>query len=149
MITGHLSEAAIQQYVLDKSYCETDIITHMELCEECMAKTAAYQLLFSEIKGQPRPAFGFDLSGLVLSQIPAAPPERSPGIHPIWFLIPAVAAALGIPFYLFGEGFFAIFSGFPVMMLCLLATSALTIFIFQGVEVYKKYQRKIDALNFY
>jgi hypothetical protein len=149
MKNRHLSDTDLQQYAWDPSNCDRGIVVHLELCGECMDKAMAYRLLFSEIKQEPKPAFDFDLSERVLSRIPVAEPKRSPGISPLWLLVLAVPAAIGIPFILFGKGLFTIFSGLPVMGLCLLATIPITILLFQGIEAYQKYQQKMDALNLY
>ena len=78
MITKHLSDFDIQQWVLDKSNCDANIIEHIQECEHCKMKVETYQLLFSEIKEQPKPAFDFNLSEIILPQIsPAQPTSQS------------------------------------------------------------------------
>jgi hypothetical protein len=67
---SHPSEKEIQQWAIDKSDSSTEMIHHMESCAHCRAEAETYRLLFSKIKQQPAAAFDFNLSGLVLSQLP-------------------------------------------------------------------------------
>ena len=71
MVTKHLTDDEVQQIAVDKSNCEKRIVEHIHLCEECRSKVDVYQLLITEIKQQPKPAFDFDLSKMVLQQIPS------------------------------------------------------------------------------
>jgi len=149
MRTEHLSEIEIQQYVWDKANCETGIIEHIETCENCRAEAATYQLLFSAIKEQQKPAFDFDLAGLVLPQLSPAKPKPSMDIFLVCLLAFAVLGSIGIPVYLYREYFTKVFTGiFPMAMYLILITTVI-ILIFQGIEMYKKYQKQMDALNFH
>ena len=157
MISKHLSDADIQQYVSDKTYCGADTIAHILECEHCRAKAETYRLIFSGIKQQPKPSFDFDLSGLILQQIsPAKPAFLLNSLQDYLVAIIAVAA-FGIAgylyrthiTYLFKKYILSMASGLSPFVIGLLITTALTILIFQSIELYKKHQRKIDALNFY
>jgi hypothetical protein len=157
MTQQHLSDADIQQWVLDKQQCAPEIITHMNICEHCQVKAETYQLLFSEIKQQPKPVFNFDVSELVLPQLSHQSLESS-GSRFLYYLIACFAvAAIGVSAYLyriqlnrlFKKYVLDISSGVSKGALYLLITTALTILIFQSIELYKKYQRKINDLNFY
>jgi hypothetical protein len=66
-----------------------------------------------------------------------------------WPILLVISIVPGGLLYLFGKEVWGIFSGFSGMMLWMLVTSAALILLFQGMEVYRKYQRKIDALNLY
>ena len=58
MVIKHLTDAEVQQYVADKRHGEKRIANHIHLCEECRMKVEIYQLMITEIKQQPQPAFG-------------------------------------------------------------------------------------------
>src|ERR1700721_173539 len=72
MTIAHPSAMELQEYALDKSGCPSSRAAHIENCENCRAVIANYQSVFTGIKEQPRPVFDFDLSGLVLEQLPGA-----------------------------------------------------------------------------
>lgn len=146
MITQHLSETVIQQYALDRSACDAQVHEHMAVCENCSAKSINYELLFSEIKAISKPAFDFDLSGLVLEKLPVDEQRFS------WIFLSISTfsfACLIIAVYIFRDYLANIFRSISIMLLCLILVSALIIFIFHGVDVYKRYQRKMNSLNFY
>jgi len=157
MTDQHLSEEIIQQYVLNKTSCGADTIAHMHECEYCREKAETYRLIFSEISHQPNPVFDFDIAKLVLPQLSAEKRIRSNYTFLFYFMGCFVIAGFGIAGYLyknylaglFKKYIFSVSSGLSKGVLYLLLTAALFILIFQVVELYKKYQRKIDDLNFY
>jgi len=156
-MTKHLSDFDIQQWVLDKANCEANIIDHIHECEHCKTKAETYQLLFSVIKEQPKPAFDFNLSEIILPQISPAQPALQRNTI-IKFTIAAITIiAFSITSYLYKaqiniflkKYIFDITSGISKGAMYLLLTTALTLLIFQSIALYKKYQQKIDDLNFY
>ena len=157
MIDNHLTDVDVQQFVLNKADCNADIITHMHNCEYCKTKAETYQLLFSEIKQQPKSAFDFDLSELVMKQLPQAKPGFSLNSLPGYFIMLSFFAAIGIPSYLFKAKityFFktyvlGITSGISSIVIFLVVITFLIFLIFQCAEMYRKYQQKNNALNFY
>jgi hypothetical protein len=169
MRAGHLSDMELQQWVLDPTNSGADYRAHLGQCEECRIKAGEYRLLIAQIKQEPAPVFDFDLAGAVLSQlpgydIPGEPDfEQAPRVDvrrhhgPVgsrrgalnWLILLVMFLVPGALLYLFGKEIWGIFSGFSGMMGWMLVTSAAFILGFQVMEVYKKYQRKIDDLNLY
>ena len=49
MVTKHLTDDEVQQYVVDRPNCEKRIAGHIHLCEECRSKAEVYQLFIAEI----------------------------------------------------------------------------------------------------
>lgn len=148
MTTNHLSETEIQQYVLAKASCEKEIVAHIEVCEGCQAKAATYQLLFAEIKEQPKPAFDFNLSELVLQQLPQAKPKFSFQKFFVYLVAFIAVSAIGIPGYIFWKNITYIFAGVSVFFIWIIIIFTVIIIAFQSIEMYKKYQRQMDVLNF-
>jgi hypothetical protein len=164
MMSQHLSEADIQQYVLERPVCEDGIAHHVEQCEDCKARAAVYEMLFSGIRQEPGPAFDFDLSALVLGQLPGVAPAHLPGLAPAqlprkkprfapgivfaYLLGLSMCAAIGIPLYLFGKDLLRLFAGILPMAKYLIFITAITIFIFQIIEMFKKYRGQMKALNY-
>jgi predicted lipid-binding transport protein (Tim44 family) len=162
MTTEHLSEEAIQWYAETTGQDPAapgaatpepglhDIITHMQTCEACQARVAVYRELFTAIGQQPEASFDFDLAQAVLSQLSPAPaPPSAPWSHSLRWLIPLMGAAAGAPIYFFRGYILEIFAGISSMLIYLAVIVTVSVVIFQGIETYRKYQRKMDALNLY
>jgi hypothetical protein len=148
MINNHLSDTDIQQFVLDRPNCYINIIDHIHVCDSCKAKAEEYQLLFSAIQQQPTPAFDFDLSSLVLSQIVQPKTEPVANRTLIFLLVLIGLSFVIIAGWLFGDYFLNMFTGITSMAIYLTVTVAVTFLFFQGIEMYKRYQKQMDALNF-
>jgi hypothetical protein len=157
MIDKHLADADIQQFILDKSNCSLDVVAHIHQCVLCQTKAETYKLLFSEIKEQPKPVFDFDLSAAVLKQVTTEKSKLSLNSLPGYLVIFSALAAIGIPSYLykakivhfFKTYILGITSGISSLVIYLVIITFLIFLIFQSIEMYKKYQRKIEDLNFY
>jgi hypothetical protein len=157
MIDKHLADADIQEFVLDKANCSLDVVAHIHQCAQCQAKAETYKLLFSEIKEQSKPAFDFDLSAAVLKQMTNEKSKFSLNSLPGYLVILSILAAIGIPSYVYKlkiihfykTYILGVVSGVSSLVMYLMAITFLIFVIFQCIEMYKKYQRKIDDLNFY
>ncbi|MES1222194.1 MAG: hypothetical protein ABUT20_42255 [Bacteroidota bacterium] len=157
MTNKHLSDEEIQQYVSGDAAGEEQVIAHIHSCEFCMSKAANYRLLFSEIEKQPKPVFDFDVSALVLPQLPVAEQVQAKNYFPAYIIACCILAAISIAGYFYKaalNNFFkkyilSVSSGLSKTVLYMLLSAALLILIFQSIEMIKKYQRKIDDLNFY
>jgi hypothetical protein len=157
MINNHPADADIQQFVLDEKSCEADTIAHIHSCESCISKAENYRLLFSEIEKQPKAVFDFNLAELVIPQL-AVPEKINPkNYFSVYLIACCILAAISVTGYFFRASitifykkyFPNISSGLSKNILYLLLSAALLILIFQSIEMVKKYQRKIDDLNFY
>jgi hypothetical protein len=73
----HLNDDEIQQYVLEKANCADEVIEHIKSCTNCKERAAQYSLLFEGIKQQEKPAFDFNLSELVVAQLPKSQHSHS------------------------------------------------------------------------
>ena len=145
----HLSDIDIQKYILKDPDEKTGISAHIQSCARCKARAEIYRQLFTEIKAQPKPAFDFDLQGLVLSQIGQPKPTFSWGAFLVGLLVFAGIGAMGGILLMLRKYFTDLFSGFPAMLIFLLITATVLILLFQGIEIYSKYQRRIDSLKYY
>ncbi len=147
MKVAHLSEDDIQQYVSDQSICTDQIIDHISSCEFCKVKAETYRLLFSEIQEQPKPAFDFDLTDLVLSQLANPKPKFFWDIFFVYLLAITGITSVLILIVLFREYLSVLFSGYSSLFILLFGAIAAVILVFQGLEIYRKYNRQMEALN--
>ncbi|HET6544253.1 MAG TPA: hypothetical protein VFG46_27400 [Chryseolinea sp.] len=147
MKSKHLSETDIQEYILGESDREMYVIEHLKECRRCKAKTEMYRQLFLSIKAQPKPEFDFDLSGTVLPKI--TPAKFSLDFFLVYLLAGAGFTCIAFVFYLFRDYVAFLFSGFSAMLLALMLAATLAILIFQSIDLIRKYDHKMDELNFY
>jgi hypothetical protein len=157
MTNAHPSDLELQQYALDKSGCPGQTATHIENCEDCRAAVASYLALFTGIKSQPKPSFDFDLSDLVLKQLPqAAIGKRAwtwteiPGFGlAAWLMSAICCCTIAVPLYLFRKNIWNMFAEIPGYFVYIILAAALVIVLLRIMDMYRKYQKQIDALNFY
>ena len=145
MTISHLSEQEIQQYVLDRKNTGSDISAHIHDCERCQAKATAYSTLFKELKEIPKPAFDFDLSELVLNQLPVRKP-----LFP-WMAIAAACLAIFLVSFAvisFTNYLSAAARGLSVQLLYFLIIPAVSILVIQGLSLLKVHKKQMSALNF-
>lgn len=145
----HPSDAELQEFALERSKSEIKIAEHISLCEQCKATVAIYQQLILSIEQQEKPSFDVNLAQLVLNQI-ASPQKSYSRDNIIFYAIALVVTSLsGIICYWFREFFAGLLLSFGSLFMYLLAATAIVILLFQGLEMYKKYQHKIKVLDFY
>jgi hypothetical protein len=147
MTKEHLSETEIQQYALDKSCCGADIVEHMQSCASCQANAEAYLQLFSSLREQPKPSFSFDLSNLVLPRLVTNESKFSLNSFFIYLIVFVAIAAIVVPAYLFKKYLLSMFTGMLPMTIYLILITAIAILLFQSLEMYRKYQKQMNALN--
>ena len=148
MKENHISDLAIQQSVFDPQACDSFIFDHLYSCESCRMKAAFYRDEFAMIKEMPRPVFDFDLRGLVLKKLSAKRTtlwRASQIIYTLLFISGVIISA----YWFFGKYLHQLFTGFAYLMVYLLLAALVTFLGFQIVEIWRRYQQKIDTLNFY
>jgi len=147
MKNKHLLDTDIQQYILRESDHEMHVIEHLQECRRCKAKTEMYRRLFFALKAQPKPEFNFDLSEAVLSKL--TPSKFSLTFLLVYLLAGAGFTCIAFVFYLFREYVAVLFSGFSATLLFLMLATTLAILIFQSIDLIRKYDHKMEELDFY
>ena len=148
MVNKHLTDDEVQQYAVDKHNCEEWIADHIHLCKDCRSKIEVYQLLITGIGQQPQPAFNFNLSELVVQQLPLRK-EKSSDKSLLWiltFIGIAIVAAIG---YYFRDSFVYLFNGIAGIFIYLIVITALTIIAGLFISMYKKYDSEMKLLDSY
>ncbi len=144
MMGKHLTELEIQLYVTEAPACNSHIMEHMQVCEYCKTEAAIYQQLFTGIKETPPPVFEFDLANLVIHNLPVAKKKFQFPNLPIYLL---AIGALTMAGWWFKNSILNMFSGMFPMTIYLLVLSAVIILIFQGLEMYRKYQKILNTVS--
>src|SRR5678810_1233381 len=129
MVTKHLTDDEVQQYAVNKSSCEKRMAEHIHLCEECRTKVEVYQLLITGIKQQPQPAFDFDLSKMVLQQLPSTKTTIANDKALVLIFGFMGIAFLGGAIYIF-QRYFDLFEGMKTIFIYLIVITAITVLIY-------------------
>ena len=148
MVIKHLTDDEVQQYAVDKRNGETRIDAHIHLCEECRSKVEVYQLLITGIRQQPQPAFNFNLSELVVQQLPS-PKEKTGDRLLLWMLLFIGIGFIGVIFYYFEGSFVYLFRGIAAIFIYLIIITALTVITGLFIAMYKKYDSEMKLLDSY
>ena len=148
MVTKHLTDDEVQQYVVDKPGCEKRIAEHIHLCEECRSKVEVYQLLITEIKQQSQPAFDFDLSKIVLQKLPSSKTSIANDYALIWIFSFMGIAFLGGTIYFF-QSYFDLFENMRTIFIYLILITAVTVLAYLFIDIYKKYRHGMKVLDLY
>ena len=149
MTNKHLNDIEIQQYVLEKTNCDTDIVEHMQHCTNCEAKAAEYNLIFDEIQQQAKPIFNFNLADLVVAQLPKPQPKVANEKWFFYFIIFILLFSVCAIFYLFGNNLQNLLLGTKPIITGLITTTVTILLVFLCIDMYRKYKAKMNALNFY
>ncbi|HMK17728.1 MAG TPA: hypothetical protein VK492_06015 [Chitinophagaceae bacterium] len=148
MVIKHLTDDEVQQYAVDKSNSEKRIGEHIHLCEKCRSKVEVYQLLITGIKQQPQPAFDFDLSNIVLQQLPSPSSKVSNDKLLVWLFVGIGMGFIGGALYFF-QKYFDLFEGIRTISIYLIAITAVTVLAYLFIDIYKKYRIGMKALDLY
>lgn len=147
MIDGHLSDVEFQKFASEPLLCDKSIAEHIESCDTCREQVKVYRVLFSAIEQQARPAFGFNLSALVVSQLEPVQPKFSWEIFVVYLFAFSGVAAILLSGILFQEYCRSLFSGSSTIFLYMVIAISLITILFQGFEMFRKYQKQMNALN--
>jgi len=148
MIGEHPSQEELQQFALNDWECSKETATHITQCKSCREEVAVYQLIFSEIKHQPKPAFDFDVADIVMPQIPASKSPTKKSFTPN-FITVAICCIGAVPLYIFRKNIFFMFSSISSLFIYVSLVCTVTVVAYNIVKMYKRYQQKIQSINFY
>ena len=148
MTTKHLSEAEMQQFALGIGNCTTPIIDHIQSCETCRIKADTYKLIFAEIKEQPKPVFDFNLTDLVMNQLPQ--PKQNTSFENVVLYITTVVSILITVFaiYFFGPFLSNALTDITPIVSYLVITTLASLLIFMCIDMFAKYSKQMKILNF-
>lgn len=144
MNTMHPDETAIQLYASHPEDCPVGIRSHIAGCQDCLAQAALYTQVFTALQQAPAPAFEFDLSQLVLQQLPKNKRVWSPAFIITGFLLAVIIAAAG---WFFQQEILQLFKGIVPVAIYLGVIVTAAIALFQGIEMYRRYEKLISNIN--
>lgn len=144
----HPNEAQLQEFASGRSELEQSIMEHIANCKQCQEEVLGYQMMFLAIEKQEKPAFGFDVTQMVLSQMPKQKASKSFDGRFVFLIALFVFGITGLGAYLFAPSLSALFTGVSNLAFYLITITALMILVFQSIDLLKNYQRKINTIDF-
>jgi hypothetical protein len=142
MIT-HVTDAEIQMYVTEQDLLGTKQRVHIQDCAHCRAKAASYASLFNQIRNIQKPAFDFDLSALVMEQLPA-PKRAFPWAALLISILSIAAVAVSAVF--FWSSLMAVMERVSILLLAAAAIGAVVVLLFQALEMIRAHHRQMNVL---
>ncbi len=149
MKNKHIDDIEIQQYLLQETISDTDLIEHIQQCEKCWLKVEQYKTIFEVVKEQEKAAFDFNLTELVLKQLPRNKPSFSPGKFLIYFFVLFALPMAIVLIYLFNSSLSGLATGLTPILIYLISTTVAGLLFFQFFDTYIKYRNRMNAINFY
>ena len=143
MTTTHLTDAELQLYVAEPGAINEQLKTHVQACANCHAKATNYQLLFHSIQIEAKPRFDFDLTALVLQQLP----EPKPAFTWAAILVSGISILLiALSLVFFWPSMTIVIGNASNVALITAVTAAFVILIFQAFEMFKNHKRQMYTL---
>jgi len=145
----HLTEEQIQQYASGTPEHGAAIELHLAGCADCGRKVAEYRLLFTSLQEQPAPVFDFDVTALVMPQLPEATPapvQQRAGYR--WVIVLSLAFLL-VPVFVFHSYLVNLIATPPAVLAWPILLAPVLLIVLKGYSMYRMYCRKIEALNIY
>lgn len=136
----HLTDQEAQEFAMADNNSDSTAALHINICAECMAKVHSYQVLFTELKQQPVPAFDFDLEQLVMQQLQ---PIKQAKDHVRNWLIAVGLFFSGSIIYVFRD-YLVVEKGLLVFLTII---CAVPILLFLFAETFRNYQKKMQLLE--
>lgn len=147
MTNKHPNDIEIQQFVLNEKDCDPGTPEHIRSCEHCNVKAEEYKLLIKEIENQETPAFDFDLADLVMEQLPAPKPKVLPDKLFWRFITVVTVLPILTVFFVSGNTLLGLLGNVAPLIVALIVITVLGILAFLSIDMYRKYQARIKALN--
>jgi hypothetical protein len=143
MTTAHLTEAELQLYVTEPNVLVAEQRFHVQGCARCQSKAENYVLLFNSIQDAAKPAFDFNLSALVMEQLPA--PKRSLPWAALSISILSIAI-VAVSLALFWSSAIAVIKSVSIILFAAVATGALVVLFFQALEMLNAHHKQMNVL---
>jgi hypothetical protein len=105
-------------------------------------------VIFTEVEKPTVPAFDFDLTLAVLQQIPSSDEIVEENRFTTISIGGAALLGIGMLIFYFAKQPTNLFEGLSSITLGILLTPTLAILLFLGYDMYTKYQKQMERLNF-
>lgn len=147
MKNQHLTDTEVQEYVVQNDNCNTYITEHIQQCENCKLKAEQYKVLLEGINHIEKPVFDFSLVDLVIEKLPV---KESANYNENWFYF-FITAIIAVPtfiiIHLFGNNVLTLLSDITPIIIGLSITTVACVFIFLCIDLNRRFQKRMNALN--
>lgn len=146
----HLSDFDIQRFAFELSDCKAEIVTHIHTCERCKQKADSYRSISDGIKVQPEPVLDFDLSALVLEQLPSLSKKESAYTYFIYFLMALSTLVVVAAILYFKEAIVGLFANTNTAAVptSFIVSTCLLILTVIGIDTIRSFHKKMNLLNY-
>jgi hypothetical protein len=144
----HFTDDEIQILAFEPDRIGSAFADHMNSCPSCSARLKFYREHFSSVQLMPKPFFDFDLSVAVTEQIKEKRKFSVSFFRVACFLAIATGTSF-IAHWLFTSYLHGFFTNFSYVLIFLTLAAILSFLCFQLWDTWRKYQKKIDALNLF
>lgn len=142
MTNSHLTDETLQAFLLKEMQDDTAAI-HLSVCAHCQTKLEKYQHLLSDIQKIEPETFPFDVTTVVMDKIRCYEKQKSRkqerSLWVLFIFLAILISSLAIPFI---PQFLTAFYAMPIFTTLLILGTALVVFLFLLVDLYKRYQLK-------
>ena len=148
MKTIHVSDHSIQKFAFDLSECEAEIVNHIHSCGECKKRVEGYLSLSNTIKEQTTPVLDFNLTELILDQLPLSSKKESAYNYFIYFLILISIGVVAAALYFFKDTLVNLFSNTSAIPISFIISVAMLIVFALSIDLVRSFNKKVDMLNY-
>jgi hypothetical protein len=140
----HATDKEIQEFSLG-NIADPMLVEHIKNSSKCSEAAKQYNMMFEAIKQQAAPAFDFNVTQLVMEQLPV---KKSADKFFIYCSTGAAISTIAVLFYVIKVYLPSVFHGLTPMLAGLIIIAGLGVLLSVAIDMYKKYMEKMDALNF-
>lgn len=145
----HVNDSDIQQYVLERSVCDSVIVEHIHGCRNCMTKAEQYSVLINGIEEQEAPVFDFNVVDLVMPQLAVTKPAKISDRWVVLLIGFVIMAMVGVLIYYFTGYLKVMIAGIAPMFTYLIVTTVLILLLWLCFDMFVRYRKQMKSLNYY
>jgi len=149
MMNTHVNDSDIQQYVLERSVCDSVIVEHIHNCRDCMTRAEQYAVLINGIEEQEAPVFDFNVVDLVIPQLPVTKPAKSADRWVVLLIAFVIITMAGVLIYYFKGYLKGMMAGMTPMFTYLIVTTVLILLLWLCFDMFSRYRKQMKYLNYY
>ena len=147
MKNRHPSDFDIQKFAFDQLECEPHIIQHIRSCEKCSKIVETYLSLSTIIKDQPEPTLDYNLSKLVLDQLPVHKEVKTSHTYLIYFINLTIIGLALLSVILFKETITHLVGNSLTYQNYLSVSIIVFISVVLVLDIFRVFNKKIELLN--
>ncbi|MFK8101451.1 MAG: anti-sigma factor [Saprospiraceae bacterium] len=147
MKNKHLTDLEIQAYAFDQPEKKALLMEHLQDCTVCQKRVEAYLSLATTIKDQPQPVLDYNLSELVLAQLPTEKSKKPTTDYLISITVfLSISLVLGV-LYFYKETFPDLRNATIISQQHFIVSTIFFISIASAIDIISTFKKKRNLLN--